>query len=75
MMRDKIARLEPARAEALGERGQILGAERGLELGERAEREHQPAPHAADLGLDLAAMEIGHGITPAIVRTEIDYLS
>ena len=61
MMRVEIARLEPAGAEALGQRHQIVGAERGLEFGQRAERQHEAAPRAADLGLDLAAMMIGHG--------------
>ena len=31
-----------------------------FQFGQRAEREHQPAPRAADLGFDLAAMKIGH---------------
>ena len=65
MMRDEIARLQPAGAEALGERHQIVGAERGFELGQRAEREHQPPPRAADLGFDLAAVMVGHAsLTP-----------
>ena len=67
MMRDEVARLQPAAAEALGERDEIVGAERGLELGERAEREHEPPPRAADLRLDLTAMLIGHGL-PSLDR-------
>ena len=60
MMRIEIARLQPAGAEALRQREQIVGAERRFQFGERAERQHQRAPRAADLGFDLAAVTIGH---------------
>ena len=72
MMRIEIARLQPARAEALGQRDQIVGAERGFELGQRAERQHQRAPRAADLGLDLAAMSVGHAHAAANVSSPAD---
>ena len=47
-------------AEALRQRHQVVGAESGLQLRQRAERQHQRAPVAADLGLDLAAVFVGH---------------
>ena len=42
MMRVRSRAVQPAGAEALGQRHQIVGAERGFELGQRAERQHQP---------------------------------
>ena len=40
----QIARLQPAGAEALGQRHQIVGAEGVFQFGQRAERQHQRAP-------------------------------
>ena len=57
-----IARLQPAAAETFREGDEIVGAEGGLELGERAEREHEPPPCSAEFRLDLTAMLIRHGL-------------
>lgn len=59
---DEIARLQPAAAETFREGDEIVGAEGGLELGERAEREHEPPPCSAEFRLDLTAMLIRHGL-------------
>ena len=60
----KVARAEPPGAEALGQRGEIIGAECGFQFGKRAKREHETSAHPADLGLDLAAVKIGHVLLP-----------
>ena len=41
-------------------RRQIVRAKGVFQFGERAEREHQPAPRAANFGFDFAAMSVGH---------------
>ena len=61
----QIARAEPPRFEAFGERHEIARAERALELRERAERETQLIGLAVERRLDLSAFPIGHDcLTP-----------
>ncbi|MBP0650062.1 hypothetical protein J8J40_23755, partial [Mycobacterium tuberculosis] len=61
---DQVPGRELARGEAADEVGQSLGALGVLQLGERAERQAEaPAPAAED-GLDLAAVAVGHVSPP-----------
>ena len=59
----RIAGGEAARLETLGERQHVLVAEGGFQLGERAEGEAERDGLAVEVGLDLAAVGIGHGFT------------
>jgi hypothetical protein len=60
----EIARLHAAGAETFGQRNQVVGAECIFEFGQCVEREHQTAPHAADVRLDLTTVTIGHATPP-----------
>ncbi len=64
MMRTRSRAESRPAADALGERHEIADAEGGFQLRERAEREHELARRAADLGLDLAAVMVRHGFPP-----------
>jgi hypothetical protein len=57
---DRVAGGEAPGLEALGKGQHVLVAEGVLQLGESAQRETQRKGTAAEVGLDLAAVRVGH---------------
>jgi len=57
----RFASLQPARAETFGQRHEVLGTKGVFEFRKRPECQNEPPSCAADIGLDLAAVAIGHG--------------